>query len=108
MKEDVATANIHYRLPGKKDVSNHIFRCPYNFLDFRESEQYLRFGASVVLYGSLLRSSQYVKNASWEQLQLMVKENMDESNPFHREFYELVVKSQKIYVPLRKKKKTDQ
>jgi len=38
----------------------------------------------------------------------MIKENMDESNPFQREFYDLVIKSQKIYVPLRKKKKTDQ
>jgi Ca-activated chloride channel family protein len=108
MKEDIATVNIHYRLPGKKDVRNHNVKCPYNYLDFKECEQYLRFGTSVVLYGQLLRSSQYVKNASWEQLQVMVKENMDESNPFHREFYELVMKSQKIYAPLRKKKKADQ
>lgn len=108
MKENIATVNIHYRLPGKKDVKNHNVKCPYNYLDFRECEQYLRFGTSVVLYGQILRSSLYVKNASWEQLLIMVKENMDENNPFHREFYELVIKSQKIYVPLRKKKKTDQ
>jgi Ca-activated chloride channel family protein len=108
MKDGIATVNIHYRLPGKVDARNHSFKCPYNYLDFRESEQHLRFGAAVVLYGSLLRGSEYVKNANWDQLLVMIKENMDESNPFHREFYDLVIKSQKIYVPLRKKKKTDQ
>ena len=107
MKENIAKVDIHYKLPGKKEVNNFIYKCPYNFLEFKESEQYLRFAASVVLYGSLLRSSQYVKNGSWEQLLLMVKENMDPINPFHREFYDLVAKSQRIYIPLRKKKKGD-
>jgi Ca-activated chloride channel homolog len=107
MKENIAQVDIHYKLPGKKEVKNFIYKCPYNFLEFKESEQYLRFAASVVLYGSLLRSSQYVKNGSWEQLLLMVKENMDPANPFHREFYDLVAKSQRIYIPLRKKKKGD-
>ena len=107
MKENIAKVNIHYKLPGKKEVKNFIYKCPYNFLEFKESEQYLRFAASVVLYGSMLRSSPYVKNSSWEQLLLMVKENMDAANPFHREFYDLVAKSQRIYIPLRKKKKGD-
>jgi Ca-activated chloride channel family protein len=107
MKESIAKVDIHYKIPGKKEVKNFIYKCPYNFLEFKESEQYLRFAASVVLYGSLLRSSEYVKNASWEQLLLMVKENMDAANPFHREFYDLVAKSQRIYIPLRKKKKGD-
>jgi len=108
MKENVAKVDIHHRIPGKKEVKHFTFKCPYNYLEFKESEQYLRFAASVVLYGSLLRSSQYIKNGSWEQLQVMVKENMDEANPFHREFYDLVLKSQKIYIPLRKKKKGEQ
>lgn len=107
MKENIAKVDIHYKIPGKKEVKNFIYKCPYNFLEFKESEQYLRFAASVVLYGSLLRSSQYVKNGSWEQLLSMVKENMDAANPFHREFYDLVAKSQRIYIPLRKKKKGD-
>jgi len=107
MKENIAKVDIHYKIPGMKEVKNFIYKCPYNFLEFKESEQYLRFAASVVLYGSLLRSSQYVKNGSWEQLLLMVKENMDTTNPFHREFYDLVGKSQRIYIPLRKKKKGD-
>ena len=107
MKENVSTVDIHYRLPGKKEVNHFIYKCPYNYLDFRESEQYLRFAASVALYGSLLRGSPYVKNSGWEPLVLMVKENMDATNPFHNEFYDLVLKSQKIYVPLKKKKKSD-
>jgi Ca-activated chloride channel family protein len=108
MTEPLANISIHYKVPGRKEEKIHGYSCPYNFLEFKESEPHLRFAATVALYGSLLRASPYVRNTSWEQLSVMVKENMDEANPLHREFQELVLKTQKIYIPLRKKKKTDQ
>jgi hypothetical protein len=55
----------------------------------------------------LLRSSQYTRNVSWEQIGTMVRENMDVADPLHQEFLDLVTKSQKIYTPLRKKKRSD-
>jgi Ca-activated chloride channel family protein len=108
MTEALADISIHYRLPGQKDVHIHGYSSPYNFLEFKESEPHLRFAATVALYGLMLRASPYVKNVSWEQLAVMVRENMDPANPLHREFLDLVLRSQKIYIPLRKKKKTDQ
>jgi hypothetical protein len=55
----------------------------------------------------LLRSSQYARNGNWEQIGTMVRENMDAANPLHVEFLDLVTRSQKIYIPLRKKKRSD-
>jgi Ca-activated chloride channel family protein len=108
MSEPLANISIHYKLPGSKQERIHGYSCPYNFLEFRESETHLRFAATVAQYGSLLRASPYMKNATWEQMPVMAKENMDANNPLHREFYDLVLKTQKIYIPLRKKKKSDQ
>lgn len=107
MTENLADIAIHYKLPGRKDERIHLFSCPYNYLEFRESESFLRFSATIALYGMLLRSSMYARNASWEQIGTMVKENMDASNPLHQEFLDLVMRSQKIYIPLRKKKRSD-
>ncbi len=107
MTESLADIAIHYKQPGRKDERVHRFSCPYNYLEFRESEPFLRFSATVALYGMLLRSSQYTRNVSWEQIGTMVRENMDVADPLHQEFLDLVTKSQKIYTPLRKKKRSD-
>jgi Ca-activated chloride channel homolog len=107
MTENLADIIVQYKLPGKKDERVHQYSCPYNYLEFRESEPFLRFSASVALYGMLLRASQYARNGNWEQISTMVKENMDASNPLHNEFLDLVTRSQKIYIPLRKKKRGD-
>lgn len=108
MTESLAQISMHFKLPGRKDEKVERYECPYNFLEFRESESYLRFSATVAMFGMLLRSSPHARNANWEQLPQMVKDNMDEANPLHREFYDLVLKAQKIYLPLKKKKKSDQ
>jgi Ca-activated chloride channel family protein len=108
MSEPLANISIHYKLSGSKQERIHTYSCPYNFLEFRESQAHLRFAATVAQYGSLLRSSPYMQNVEWEQMPGMVKENMDANNMLHQEFYDLVLKTQKIYIPLRKKKKSDQ
>ncbi|MDX2045383.1 MAG: DUF3520 domain-containing protein, partial [Chitinophagaceae bacterium] len=64
-----------------------------------------RFAGSVALFGSMLRGSKHVKAARWDDVLSMTKESMDETNPLHKEFYELVNKTKKIYTPLKKKKK---
>jgi len=105
MSKQVASARIHYRMIDGKEVRWSSFQCPYNYLEFKESRAFLRFASCVALYGSMLRSSEYVKNVSWQELVNMTYECADQSNNLQKEFYEMVVKSQKIYQPLKKKNK---
>jgi Ca-activated chloride channel homolog len=108
MNAGLATVDIHYRLPEKKDLHWFHGRCPYNYLEFREAESHLRFATAVVLFGSMLHLSGHVRNVTWEQELAITKENMDPTNPLHQEFYELVTKAQKIYGPLKKRKRWDE
>jgi len=108
MSEGMATVDIHYRLPEKKDLHWFRGRCPYNYLEFREAESHLRFATSVALFGSMLHMSGHVRNVTWEQELAITKENMDPDNPLHKEFYDLVTKAQKIYGPLKKRKRWDE
>lgn len=105
MSKQIASARIHYRMIDGKEVRWSSFQCPYNYLEYKESRAFLRFATCVALYGSMLRSSEYVKNVSWQELVNMTYECADQSNNLQKEFYEMVVKSQKIYQPLKKKNK---
>lgn len=107
VKEQVADVEIRYRLPEKKSISFFRYRCPFNFLEFAESEHQIRFAATVALFGSMLRSSEFVKNVTWDQLVIMARDYSDPTIPSQREFAELVVKAQKIYATRGKKKKTE-
>jgi len=104
MSKHIASARIHYRMPEKKDVRYASFQCPYNYLEYKESRAFLRFASSVALFGLMLRNSEYVKNTSWQELLALTAESADQSNNLQKEFNELVIKAQKIYQPLKKKK----
>jgi len=105
LNETLATADIHYRLPEHKDLRYFHQQCPYNYLEFREMEHSMRFSTSVALFGQMLHMSQHVRNVTWEQELVLVKETMDPEDPLHKEFLDLVTKAQKIYGPLKKRKR---
>ena len=63
-----------------------------------------RFAASVALMGALLRNSEYTRNASWADLVAITEKSADLNNNLQKEFLDLVLKAQKIYTPLKKKK----
>jgi hypothetical protein len=108
MSDDLASVEIHYRLPEKKDLHFFHAQCPYNYLEFREMEPYLRFATSVALFGSMLHMSGHVRYVTWEQELTFTRENMDPLNQLHKEFYDLIMKAQKIYGPLRRRKRWDE
>ena len=104
MTKQIASARIHYRTIDKKEVKYSSFQCPYNYLEFRECRAFLRFAASVALFGSMIRNSEYTKNASWQDLITITEESADPNNNLQKEFLELVMKAQKIYLASKKKK----
>jgi Ca-activated chloride channel family protein len=105
LNEYLATADIHYRLPERKELRYFHQSCPYNYLEFREMEHSLRFSTSVAVFGQMLHMSQHVRNVTWEQELALVRETMDPLDPLHKEFLDLVTRAQKIYGPLKKRKR---
>jgi Ca-activated chloride channel homolog len=107
MVKQIAWARIHYRTVEKKEEKYSSFPSPYNYLEFKEARSFLRFATSVTLFGSMIRNSEYTKNASWQELVTMTEGSADPSNSLQKEFLEMVLKAQKIYLPLKKKKVED-
>ena len=103
--QSLASADIHYRLPERKDIRNFHQRFAFNYLEFREMERSMRFSTAVALFGQMLHLSQHVRYVAWEQELALVKETMDPEDPLHKEFLDIVTRAQKIYGPLKKRKR---
>jgi Ca-activated chloride channel family protein len=103
MEKQIASTAIHYKLPGSKESRYAHFKSPYNYLELKESRPFLRFATAVTLFGALLRKSEHVKKASWQDLVTLSQESVDVNDPLQKEFLDLVLKAQKLYAPLKKK-----
>lgn len=104
MTKSIAKIRMHYKFPDQSNDRYSYFSCPYNYLEFGEARPILRFAASVSLLGALLRNSEYTKNASWTDLVSMTEKSADLNNKLQKEFLDLVLKAQKLYAPVKKKK----
>lgn len=107
MKKSIADISVHYKDPGSNKVRYSLFRCPYNYLENKECISFLRFATSVILFGGLLRDSEFVKKIGWPELVSMASDAADPADPLQKEFTEIVHKAQKIYAPTGKKRITN-
>jgi Ca-activated chloride channel family protein len=104
--KSIASVNLHYRLPGKKESKYFNYKCPFQFQEFEEEDPYIRFATSVAMFGSLLRDCKYIKKSGWDELLVLTKNSIDETDPLEKEFYDLVTRAKKIYTAgVGKKKK---
>lgn len=100
----IAETKIHYRLPQKKESNFSNYPSIYNFKPYEQMPQPLRFAASVALFGSFLKQSDYIPNMKWEDLIKMIQLSTDYTSNLQKQFLDLVIKAQKIYAPPKKKK----
>lgn len=76
----------------------HVF-----FTPFPQLPDTYKFASSVILFGSLLRGSKFVKDASWNDVLGIAKPTADMNNYSQKEFLELVEQAKKLYGKKRKK-----
>jgi Ca-activated chloride channel family protein len=105
-KNTIASVSVHYKLPGTKLSRYATYQCPFNYREFNNADSFVRFTTAVTLFGALLRKSEYVKNSSWPALISIAQSAVDTSDKLQKEFLDLVLKGQKIYAPVKKKKPT--
>lgn len=99
-----ALTKIHYQLPQTKESKFCNFGSYFNFVPYSSIPNELKFATSVVLFGSMLKQSDFTLNAKWEDLIKMTEESLDGNNTSQKQFLDLVIKAQKLYAPPKKKK----
>jgi Ca-activated chloride channel family protein len=101
---EFADVRLQYKLPG--DSTNRQFRhsSKMNLVSFDKAEKCYRFSAAVVMFGSMLRYSSFVKNMTWNDVVTRASSSIDEQDLLQKEFVGIVQQAKTLYSKSKKKK----
>jgi Ca-activated chloride channel homolog len=77
----------------------------YEPFRFKEIDPVYRFASSVIMFGLLLKSSQFGKDVSWGDVIYQASESANPTDINQHGFVELVIKARNLYNKLRKRKR---
>jgi len=100
----IATAELSYTIPGNNTEIKEKYKVPQNFLSLERSDSCLQFATAVIMFGTVLKQSQYAKQFSWNQVYSLASNSANRQNRLQMEFVDLITKAKKLY-PLSKKRK---
>jgi Ca-activated chloride channel family protein len=99
-----ADIKLQYRQPNDTTYSHFNHTSEFNFTPFEDMDKCYRFSAAVAMFGSLLRSSPFAKNISWNDILLLAQESSDKNDVLQKEFIGLVQQAKLLYSKGKKKK----
>ncbi len=102
--EKFADINIQYHLPNDTLKRETIYNSYLDLIPFAEVNKDYRFSAAVIMFGSLLRSSNFTKNISWNDIITLANESSAPDDLLHKEFSNLVQQAKTLYLKVKKKK----
>jgi Ca-activated chloride channel family protein len=98
-----ADVKLVYKLPmdeTQREV-NEIF--PYDPVPYKDIDPMYRFASSVIMFGSVLKSSSFVKEISWGDVLFQASEAANPTDVNQAQFVELVYKAKEHYTKKKKK-----
>jgi Ca-activated chloride channel homolog len=104
MSGNFADILLQYNLPNDKKEYSYTSPCPFDYTTFNELEKCYRFSTAVALFGSMLRSSSFIKNTSWNDLILLAESSSGPDDLLQKEFVILVQQAKALYLKGKKKK----
>lgn len=104
--QTIASLQILYKLPGDTVIKQSLYTAPFNYVSIETAEPCLKFAASVVMFGTLLKQSRFAKDITWEELETLAASSANSNNLLQSEFIQLIEKARKIYPAKNRKKGT--
>lgn len=101
---NLADIHLQYNLPNDKKEYDYTLPAVFDYTPFNEMDKCYRFSAAVAMFGSILRSSPFLKNTSWNDLLLLAENSSSPDNLLQKEFVALVQQAKSIYTKTKKKK----
>lgn len=104
----LATLHLQYRLPGQEGERRQVFIAENDFKELAMADSSVRVATGIVMFGELLRQSEFAKSYTWTDVGLVCKDAIDPHDYSQAEFLTLLEKARKIYAATTKKKKRDE
>ena len=100
-----ALVKLQYRIPGdqmRREVSE---KFAYDPIPFKELQPLYRFATSVIMFGTILKSSPLAKEISWGDVLFQASESANPTDVSQAQFVEIVYKAKEFYTKKKKKGK---
>ena len=99
-----ADIRIQYRHPNSTQQQFADFTSRFEYVPFQEAEHWYQFSTSVIMFGSLLKESPYMKDVSWNEILLLAEKSIVKDDLLQKEFVSLVQQAKTLYSKVKKKK----
>lgn len=95
--ERLSTVILDYKKPHDSTQIKLSYDCPLLYTKFEQLDSCYRFASAVVMFGSILRESKFVKTVGWNDISVLAGSSYDPKDVVQREFLTLIEKAKKIY-----------
>lgn len=102
---NIAEIKLQYKLPNDTTQRRFGSYIPLTYKDFNSIDRNVRFSTSVIMFGSILRSSIIAKNIGWNDVILLATQTSDDKDPIQTEFISLLKQAKNLYSRQKKRKK---
>lgn len=99
-----ATFTLKYKLPQSGKAEELRQSPSLAFQPLPEVNADYRFATAVILFGSLLRQSKFVKEATWNDAIALADTAVNKANPLQAEFLQLLQQAKTLYSKKKRKK----
>ncbi len=101
---DYGSIKLQYRYPNETKDCHFDYTARFTYTPFNELEKCYQFSTAVAMFGSLLRNSQFVKNAGWSDVISLAQGASGSTDLLQKEFINLVLQAKSLYSKVKKKK----
>lgn len=98
--------SLSYREPNAATPCTDQLSPALPLTPFAQLERPYRFASAVILFGSLLKESKYVKEKWWNEVLQLAQSSSDGNDTLQKEFVQIVEKAKAIYSGKKRKKAT--
>ena len=99
-----ADIKLDYKHSNDSTNCHYIYPSRWDLIPFDQLERSYRFSTAVIMFGSMLRSSPFVKNLSWNDMLTWATTTADEKDIVQKEFVNIVQQAKALYSKTKKKK----
>jgi Ca-activated chloride channel family protein len=99
----VGTLNLTFQIPKHTQKIIQKFTIPYQLIAFNEAPSKIKLATAIVMFGSLLRQSKFIKNYTFQDAINLAQASINPANASEQELLQLMQKANNIY-NYRKKK----
>ena len=99
-----ADIRIQYRHPNSTEQQFADFTSNFNYIPFEEADHSYQFSTAVIMFGSLLKESAYMKDISWNDVLLLAERSIMQDDLLQKEFISIVQQAKTLYTKVKKKK----